>query len=101
MFPSTHTPAILQLQLLCHIPQIHATLLSAQITSLTASVQRLERELKQERKAGRKLDTLKKQLADSKAEAQGLAGKLLEAQWELQQAAQGKVGGVGWGWSSE
>jgi hypothetical protein len=37
---------------------------------LSGKVQQLERELRQERKEGRKMDTLKEQLAASKAEAQ-------------------------------
>jgi hypothetical protein len=52
--------------LLCLLPQLPAP----QISSLSGKVQQLERELRQERKEGRKMDTLKEQLAASKAEAQ-------------------------------
>lgn len=62
-----------------------------QIQSLSGKVQRLEQELRQERKNVKKLDTVKDQLAASKAEAQQLAGELMVARWELQQAEQSKV----------
>jgi hypothetical protein len=57
-----------------------------QVSSLSIKVQQLERDLKQARKATRKLDALKEELKQEQSEKQELVLKALVAEQQLMQA---------------